>query len=150
MITRSCVLRLLSLLFSLFVFTTVANAQTPTITGISPDGEFSGQPTPVSITGTNLGSSGTVTFNGVTASIAGWSSTSIAAYIPAQAEQVPVVVTTTAGSSNGFLYNENLTPSLATPFAYFWCGWKYADHLRPQSGSLWNSLHDGRGTSHTR
>src|SRR5665213_1699248 len=114
MTPRSDALRLFSLFFSLFVFGTAANALTPVITGVSPVGGFYGQPSPLTITGTNFGSSGTVTFNGVTASIVGWSSTSIAAYIPAQAMEVTVVVTTGGVQSNGFIYNENLTPVLAS------------------------------------
>ena len=58
----------------------------------------------VSIIGLTFGSSqGTsiVTFNGVTANVTGWSSTSINAIVPAGATTGPVVVTVRGQASNG-------------------------------------------------
>jgi RHS repeat-associated protein len=55
----------------------------------------------VVITGTNFGSSGTVTFNGTTASTVSWASTSITAVVPSGATTGNVVVTVGGVSSNG-------------------------------------------------
>src|SRR5258708_29624511 len=63
----------------------------PTISSLSP---ASGAPgASVTITGTNFGASaGTVTFNGLTATITSWSETSIAVTVPAGATTGNVVV----------------------------------------------------------
>jgi RHS repeat-associated protein len=59
---------------------------------------------PVTVTGTNFGpshGSNTVTFNGTTASVTQWSSTSISVTVPAGAATGPVVVTVGGQASNG-------------------------------------------------
>src|SRR5215472_15779881 len=63
----------------------------PTINSLSPNSGPVG--TLVTITGTNFGSSGTVTFNGTTATTTSWTSTSIATSVPAGAMTGNVVVT---------------------------------------------------------
>jgi RHS repeat-associated protein len=89
---------------------------TPTISGMSPN--MGGVGTAVTITGSNLGSTGTVTFNGVTATPWSWSPTLIV--VPAPAVSGSVVVTVggqqlpTAGN---FELRSNV-PSTATEFSY--------------------------------
>jgi hypothetical protein len=75
---------------------TVTNGSSPTITLVSPNGGPVG--TGVTITGTSLGSSGTVTFNGAAAPLTSWNSTNIVVAVPnIQAGPAAVVVTTAAG-----------------------------------------------------
>jgi hypothetical protein len=69
----------------------IAAAQTPTISSISPNPGGIGQS--VTIAGTNFGTSGSVTFNGVTASTTNWISTAIIATVPVGASTGNVVVT---------------------------------------------------------
>ncbi len=86
-------------------FTIIApppTAPPPTITGLSPSSAALG--TLVTITGTNFGAtqgSGTVTFNGTTASPTSWSANSIATAVPVGATSGAVVVTVGGVASNG-------------------------------------------------
>ena len=87
---------------------------TPSITGLSPGSGAVG--TPVTIMGTNFGSSqdaSSVTFNGVAAiTIAGWSATSIVANVPANATTGNVIVTVNGVASNGLGFTVLPTPGI--------------------------------------
>ena len=75
---------------------------TPGLTGLSPTSGAGG--TPVTITGTNFGTTqglSSVTFNGVTAPVASWNAGSITATVPTQASTGNVVVTVNGAASNG-------------------------------------------------
>src|SRR3984885_13743135 len=87
----------------------VAFSQLPNIKTVAPGMGVTG--TSVTITGTNLGSTGTVTFNGVTAPNPVWGATTITVAAPGLATTGNVVVTTSAGSSNGvqFIVVPNIT-----------------------------------------
>jgi hypothetical protein len=77
----------------------------PTITALSPQRGRTG--TTVTISGTNFGASqGTsrVTFNGVAATPAGWSNSSITVAVPRSATSGPVVVTVGGVNSNGVTF----------------------------------------------
>ena len=62
---------------------------------------------PLTITGANFGSSGTVTFNGTVAAVTSWSATSIATSVPAGATTGNVVVTVNGIASNGMTFTVN-------------------------------------------
>jgi hypothetical protein len=99
---------------------TVTNGSSPTITLVSPNGGPVG--TGVTITGTNLGSSGTVTFNGVAAPLTSWNSTNIVVAVPnIQAGPAAIVVTTAPGM-----------PSNPAPFTATQGPW--IDHLSLNTG----------------
>ncbi|CAL5870342.1 uncharacterized protein PFLUO_LOCUS4578 [Penicillium psychrofluorescens] len=88
----------------------------PTISRLSPNSGPIG--TTVLITGSNL-ASGTVTFGGVTATVLSNTPTSIFVTAPTGTGTVPVVVTTTAGSSTqlvNFTYTTAATPVISTLF----------------------------------
>ena len=105
---RSTFLRIgLTVGFALFACC-FALAQIPTISSISPNPGGIGQS--VTISGTNFGSSGSVTFNGVTASTTSWTSTAIIATVPVGALTGNVVVTSGGHSSSGFLFTLNNGP----------------------------------------
>ena len=83
--------------------------QTPTITSITPNPVGVGQS--VIISGSNFGSSGSVTFSGKTATTTAWASNSITATVPANATNGgKIVVTANGKSSNGFVYGLNNGP----------------------------------------
>jgi hypothetical protein len=86
-----------------FASNTVNFAVTPSITSLSPTTGVIG--TPVTITGTNFGSSqgsSSVTFNGIVATPSSWSNTSIVAPVPNGATSGNVVVTVGTGfATNG-------------------------------------------------
>jgi IPT/TIG domain-containing protein len=76
--------------------------QPPNLTSVNPTVGIAGQS--ITITGSNFGAtqgSSTVTFNGVAATVASWSATSIIATVPAAATTGPVVVTVAGLASNG-------------------------------------------------
>jgi YD repeat-containing protein len=73
--------------------------QLPSITSISPNPGGIGQS--VTISGVHFGSSGNVKFNGVAATTAGWSSTTIIATVPTGITAPVTVVVTVAGHSSG-------------------------------------------------
>src|SRR4030088_258384 len=85
-----------------------ALASAPTISSISPNPGGIGQS--VTIVGTNFGTTGSVTFHGVTASTTSWSATTIVATIPAGAATGNVVVTVSGQSSTGFPFSLNNGP----------------------------------------
>ena len=80
---------------------------------------------PLTITGANFGSSGTVTFNGTVAAVTSWSATNIATSVPSGAITGNVVVTVNGAASNGMPFTVNsggsgqcpctIWPSTATP-----------------------------------
>jgi YD repeat-containing protein len=83
-------------------------AQAPSISSISPNPMGIGQS--VTISGTNFGSSGSVTFSGVSASTTSWTSTSIIATVPVGIANGNVIVTTGGNSSNSFPFTLNNGP----------------------------------------
>src|SRR5215469_10812632 len=95
----------------------ICNAAGPTISSLSPTSGAVG--TSVTITGSNFGTSqgsSTVTFNGTSASITSWGSTSIKATVPSAATTGNVVVTVGGVASNGKNFTvvphiSSLTPS---------------------------------------
>ena len=93
---------------SAFLACSFAIAQTPTISSITPNPGGIGQS--VTITGTNYGTSGSVTFNGVTASTTSWTSTAIIATVPVGATTGNVVVTANGAPSKGFAFTVNNGP----------------------------------------
>ena len=62
---------------------------------------------PLTITGANFGSSGTVTFNGTVAAVTSWSATNIATSVPSGATTGNVVVTVNGVASNGVPFTVN-------------------------------------------
>jgi len=88
----------------------------PAISNLSP---ASGIPnTTVTITGTNLGTSGTVTFNGTVASTGSWTSTSISATVPDDVTTGNVVVTVSGQASNGVSFTVQCPNTGAGVFYY--------------------------------
>jgi len=86
---------------------------TPTITNLSPSSAATGAA--VTITGTEFGSGNTVKFNGVAATtINVLSSTSIIAVVPVRATTGNVVVTTSAGASNGSPFTVLSSPTITS------------------------------------
>ena len=84
----------------------------PSISSLSPNAGPVGSS--VAIQGTNFGSAqGTVTFNGLNASISNWSSTSITALVPANATTGPTVVAVGSQSSAGITFTVTPPPSIS-------------------------------------
>ena len=100
-----------------YLFPAICNAAAPTISSLSPTSGAVG--TTVTISGSNFGSSqgsSTVTFNGTTASVISWGSSSIKATVPSAATTGNVVVTVGGVASNGKSFTvvphiSSLTPS---------------------------------------
>jgi RHS repeat-associated protein len=67
----------------------------------------------VTITGTNLGSPGTVTFNGTTAATTSWTATSIATTVPSGATNGNLVVLASGVASNGINFTVLATPNIS-------------------------------------
>jgi YD repeat-containing protein len=86
----------------------LVHAQTPTISSISPNPVGIGQS--VTISGSNFGTSGSVTFSGVTASTTSWSSSIVVATVPSVAASGNIIVTSGGHSSNGFPFTLNNGP----------------------------------------
>ena len=85
---------------------------TPAITNLSPTaGPVSSS---VTITGTNFGAQGTVTFNGVAAAATNWSATSITVTVPTGASTGNVVVTAGGVASSGVSFTVLATPSITS------------------------------------
>lgn len=85
---------------------------TPLISALLPDHGDIGSS--VTIVGQNFGAaqgSSTITFNGIAASPTGWSDTAIVTQVPTGATTGNVVVMTSDGSSNGFLFTIFLSAS---------------------------------------
>jgi hypothetical protein len=74
----------------------------PKITIMSPGASPVGGT--VNITGTNLGTSGTLTFNGVLANTSTWTPTNVIATVPTSATTGAVVATSNSESSDGFSF----------------------------------------------
>src|SRR5712692_10413160 len=99
----------------LFFFAVGARAAGPSITSLSPTSGAVGAS--VTITGSNFGSSqgsGTVKFNGTTATPTSWSSTSIVATVPTGATTGNVVVTVSGKASNGVSFTVVPAPSITS------------------------------------
>jgi YD repeat-containing protein len=94
--------------FYFFLAICSAYGQTPSITAISPNPLGIGQS--VTISGTNFGSSGSVTFSGIAATTTSWNSTSIVATVPAGTVNGNVVVTSGSQHSAGFAFTVNNGP----------------------------------------
>jgi YD repeat-containing protein len=86
----------------------LSHAQTPSITSISPNPVGIGQS--VTISGTNLGTSGSVTFSGVAASTISWASTAIIATVPVGTTTGNIVVTAGGHSSSPYQFTLNNGP----------------------------------------
>lgn len=84
----------------------------PTIATLSPASGPVG--TDVSITGSNFGSSGTVTFNGVNAGTTSWTDTVIVAQVPNAATSGPVLVSVSGVSTNPVPFTVSTTPGAIT------------------------------------
>jgi len=84
----------------------------PTIATLSPAAGPVG--TDVSITGSNFGSSGTVTFNGVNAGTTNWTDTVIVAQVPNAATSGPVLVSVSGVSTNPVPFTVSTTPGAIT------------------------------------
>src|SRR5207245_630304 len=87
----------------------------PAITSLSPASGAVG--TAVTISGTNFGATqgtGTVTFNGTTATVTSWSATSIVAPVPAGATTGNIVVRAAGVNSNGVSFTVLPTPSITS------------------------------------
>ena len=100
---------------------------TPSITSLSPTSGPVG--TPITITGTNFGSTqgtSTLTFNGTTATPSSWSATSITVPVPNGAMTGNVVVAVNSVSSAGMLFTVLPTPSVTS--------------LSPTSGAVASSV----------
>jgi hypothetical protein len=82
---------------------------TPEISAIYPSTGPVG--TTVLITGTSFGTDGVVTFNNVVATTGTWSGTAIVTTVPEGATTGPVVVTTSAGASNGVTFTVTAGPA---------------------------------------
>src|SRR5579864_469751 len=82
----------------------------PTIWGLSQSVAQVG--TSVTVVGTNFGSSGTLTFNGTSASPTQWTSNSITAPVPAGATTGNIVVTAGSTASNAVAFT--VTPSITS------------------------------------
>ena len=86
---------------------------TPSIGSLNPTSGAAS--TPVTITGTNFGSTpGTVTFNGTAGTPTSWSATSIVVPVPTGATSGSVVVTVGGVASNGIAFTVLPTPSIAS------------------------------------
>jgi hypothetical protein len=95
-----------------FVLTpTPTDPNSPIITSISPNLGSTGLA--VTLTGHSFGASmGSITFNGIPASVSSWSPSSIVATVPGSATTGPVVIVTSGGvSSNGVLFRAPAPPN---------------------------------------
>jgi len=107
--------RILILAVSCSFFFAVGAQATPTITSLSPTTAAVGAS--VTITGTNFGSpqgNSTVQFNGTTASVTAWGSSSITATVPSGATTGNVVVTVSSQASNGVNFTVVPAPSITS------------------------------------
>ena len=92
----------------------------PIITGISPSGALAGQP--ITISGFNFSATnGSVTFNGVTATVTSWSPTSIVATVPTNVTLGNIIVNTVYANtpySNGIIFTPYhvFAPSVVNPY----------------------------------
>ncbi|HPT28808.1 MAG TPA: IPT/TIG domain-containing protein, partial [Bryobacteraceae bacterium] len=88
----------------------------PAISGVSPGTGAVG--VAVTISGSNFGASqgtSSVRFNGTTATVTGWSATSISASVPPGATTGNVIVTINGYSSNGVMFTVTVAETVSTP-----------------------------------
>ena len=97
---------------------------TPSISLLSP--AAGGVGTTVTITGANFGSSGTVTFNGTSATVTSWNNSSIVTSVPAGATTGNVVVTVNGIASSGSPFTVYPQPTISL--------------LKPASGAVGSSV----------
>jgi RHS repeat-associated protein len=103
---------LIPAVFGTFFFAAGAQAA-PTITSLTPNSGAVGAS--VTIAGSNFGTSqDTVTFNGTTAAVTTWSSSSIAVTVPSGATSGNVVVTVSGQASNGVNFTVVPTPQITS------------------------------------
>jgi hypothetical protein len=112
------------------VFTMLTN---PTITGLSPVAGTVG--TNVTISGGNFGASGTVTFNGVSASPTSWGIGTIIVPVPVGATTGPVVVTAGGVTSNGYIFSLRQGITSVTPASVA----LYGGQVQQFSASVFNT-----------
>src|SRR5205814_1355182 len=120
----------------------------PTITNLNPTSGAVG--TGVTITGTNLGTAGTVTFNGTAAATTSWSATSIVTSMPAGVTTGNVVVTVGGIASNGVSFTVAGTPpssSLALTAANTAGNW-IGVAIRAGSSNQVFTITDSRGNTY--
>ena len=86
---------------------------TPHLDTVSPTAAKPGDM--VTLNGTDLGSPGGVTFNGVPVAIEKWGTRQIVARVPASGGLGPVVVTNSYGTSNGLDFGTPVPPPVKTP-----------------------------------
>jgi hypothetical protein len=86
---------------------------TPHLDTVSPSAAKPGDM--VTLNGTDLGSPGGVTFNGVPAAIEQWGTRQVVARVPASGGFGPVVVTNSYGASNGLSFGTPTPPPVNTP-----------------------------------
>ena len=100
-------------LFSIVIFllsaAAQASAQSPTVTSIYPSTGAVG--TPVQITGTNFGTTGTVSLNGTTAVVETWNSTTITAVVPSGATSGTFSVTVSGNTAYSTTFTVTSVPS---------------------------------------
>src|SRR5258708_25748980 len=105
--------RIFILAFSfLLLFCGRAQAQAPTITGMSPSSGPVG--VPITLTGTNFGASqgtSTVSLNGTTAVATSWSNTTIVAVVPTGASSGTFTVTVNGQPANSLAFTVTALPS---------------------------------------
>ena len=105
---------------SSFVAWVYIYANVPVITGIDPLGALAGQP--ITISGFNFSTTnGSITFDGVTATVTSWSPTSIVATVPTNVTLGNIIVNTVDTNtpySNGVIFTpyKIFTPSVVNPF----------------------------------
>lgn len=85
-------------------------AQSPTITGLSETMGHVGDT--ITITGKNLDTNGTISFNGVAGSPSSWDDTSVVAAVPTGAQTGPVTVMVNGQTSNGITLTVIPVPNL--------------------------------------
>jgi IPT/TIG domain-containing protein len=98
----------------LFLCITAVHASTPTITSLSPTAAAGGAA--VTITGTSFGTqaNGSISFNGMAATVTSWSATTIKVTVPSGATTGNVVVIASGVDSNGSTFTVLPTPSITS------------------------------------
>ena len=114
---------------------TVTTPSEPTITRLDPTSGAVG--TRVTISGINFGSSGSVTFNGTTASTSSWRDTQVVATVPSGATTGDVVVTVGTQASNRVRFTVTGATITATPNP---CTITSVDDVDCSTTIRWNSV----------
>jgi hypothetical protein len=107
--TQSLQWKLFSIVIFLLSVAAQASAQSPTVTSIYPSTGAVG--TPVQITGTNFGSTGTVSLNGIAAAVETWNSTTITALVPSGATSGTFSVTVSGKTAYSTTFTITSVPS---------------------------------------